>query len=69
MSGNKNVGLQGASTEYADPYSSAAFKRGRGLEQVIDYFNKLAQEGTYETVCIPNIAIQYLLFSNVNYSG
>ena len=46
MLASKNVGLQGASTEYADPYRSAAFKKGRGLEQVIDYYNKVAQEGT-----------------------
>ena len=59
MSANKNVGLQGVSTEYADPYSSAAFKSERGLEEVMDSYNKWAQEGTYEAVCIPNIPNQY----------
>ena len=57
MSANNTVGLQGVSTEYVDPLHCGILKNGPGMEQIIDYYNKLAQEGTYETVCIPKIAI------------
>ena len=61
MSTNNTVGLQGVSTESVDALdkSNGAFKVGYGLEQVIDYYDKWAPEGTYEKVCISNIAIQY----------
>ena len=55
------MGLQDVCTGWVDSLAkcTAAFKTGSGLEQVIDYYNKWAQEGTYdETVCISNITTQ-----------
>ena len=58
MSANKTVGIQGVSTEYADALNKCRGACNRlGLEQVVDYYDKWAQEGTYEKVCISNIAI------------
>ncbi|KAI0239618.1 hypothetical protein LSAT2_009666 [Lamellibrachia satsuma] len=48
MSANTNLGLQDVSTEFVDPYRSASYNRERGLDEVIDHYNKAAQGGNYE---------------------
>ncbi|KAI0220206.1 hypothetical protein LSAT2_028283 [Lamellibrachia satsuma] len=50
MSANNTVGVQGVSIEYVDHLHFGILKNGPGMEQIIDYYNKLAQEGTYETM-------------------
>ena len=60
MSANNVVGLHGISAESVEPYKKCcgAFMKGQDLEKVISYYNNWAQEGTYEKVCMSNIAIQ-----------
>ena len=54
----------------SEPYHKCtdAYTKGHSLEKVISYYNNWAQEGTYETVCMSNIAIQHCVFNNVSYS-